>query len=128
MFSIDADKQIVYSDVRVPDAANFNSRSTLADLVALKGWGKEDVTAIWNNFAGTPEFNELKEQKCFKNRDYGVGRIWDVIQRLAVPIPSNGHVVPLVQPVLAVAAATEPVEEPEPAEPAIRPYCFLPES
>jgi hypothetical protein len=112
MFSIDEDKIITYSDVRQPDAANFNSRADLAAIVATKGWSKDEVTAVWNGFAGTPEFNELKEQKCFKNRDYGVGRIWDVIQRLAVPIPSNGHVVP----VAVMPDATESLPEAETAD------------
>ena len=114
MFSIDADKQIVYSDVRQPDAANFHSRSTLGDIVALKGWGKEDVTAIWNNFAGTPEFNDCREQKCFKNRSYGVNRIWCAIQRLSQPVTArgNGH-----KPIVVAAEDSQaPVQTPEASE------------
>ena len=54
-------------------------------LSQLRNWSKEDITEVWNSFAGTPEFSNLKPQKQFKNRQYGLEKIWAAIQRLLEP-------------------------------------------
>lgn len=123
MFTIDIeDRSISCQPERIVGGLNFDSQEGLLSLAADRGWGKEDMTAIWNSFAGTPEFNDCREQKCFKNRNYAVERIWAAIQRLSQPVTAhgNGHkpivvsasdsVAPRIPAVLAVAMATEPAE------------------
>ena len=86
MFTIDPiEKTITYQDARIPSALNFTSQEGLASFAADKGWGKEWLTDLWNSFAGVVPFDDCKQQKCFKNRNYAVERIWIAIQRLANP-------------------------------------------
>jgi hypothetical protein len=104
MFSIDVDAlSITYQDTRVAGALNFDSQAGLANLAADKGWNKEWLTELWNDFAGVVPFDELRVQKCFKNRDYAVARIWNAIQRLA---SGNGHASLVVSASDSVAPAT----------------------
>ena len=92
MFSIDIeDKSITFQDARIDGALNFNSREGLLSFAADRGWNKEWLTEVWNGFAGTPEFADCREQKCFKNRNYAVERIWVAIQRLAQPVTAHGN-------------------------------------
>lgn len=120
MFTIDIeDRSISCQPERIVGGLNFDSQEGLLSLAAARGWGKEEMTAIWNSFAGTPEFSDCKDQKCFRNRNYAVERIWAAIQRLAAPA-GNGHkpivvsasdsTAPPIPAVLAVAMATEPAE------------------
>ena len=82
-FVIDRDNSI---RLLGPDEKPFITEtpfSTLPELVGISkshSWSKQDVTDVWNKFA-TPR--RLKTQKCFKNRLFGLLRIWDGIQ------PSN---------------------------------------
>ena len=115
MFTIDPNEKIItFQDARIPGGLNFDSQEGLASLAADKGWNKELLTDIWNEFAGTPEFNDCREQKCFKNRSYGVNRIWCAIQRLSQPITArgNGH-----KPIVVAAEDSQaPVQTQEAAE------------
>ena len=115
MFTIyPAEKTITFQDARIAGALNFDTLDGLSNLAADKGWNKEFLTELWNDFAGTPEFNDCREQKCFKNRGYGVNRIWCAIQRLSQPITArgNGH-----KPIVVAAEDSQaPVEPPAPAE------------
>ena len=110
MFTIDIeDRSISCQPERIVGGLNFDSQEGLLSLAADRSWGKEDMTAIWNSFAGTPEFNDCREQKCFKNRNYAVERIWAAIQRLGQPVTAhgNGHK-PLVITASESAAETAP--------------------
>ncbi len=92
MFVIDEDNGIAWFEkwieVDGPDPAHspFSSLDTLTIVARHKGWSKQDVTAIWNSFAGTAGFDDLKPAKMFRNRPYGLQRIWEAIQRL---VPEN---------------------------------------
>jgi len=92
MFTIDAeDRAITFQAERIAGGLNFDSQEGLLDLAVGRGWGKEEMTAIWNSFADTPEFNDCHEQKCFRNRNYAVQRIWAAIQRLSQPVTAHGN-------------------------------------
>jgi len=110
VFTIDIeDRSISCQPERIVGGLNFDSQEGLLSLAADRGWGKEEMTAIWNGFAGTPEFNDCREQKCFRNRNYAVERIWAAIQRLSQPVTAhgNGHK-PLVITASESAAETAP--------------------
>ncbi len=87
MFVIDDDNGIAWfdnwteADGPLPGHA-FDSLRQIEVVAGLRKWSKQDVTAIWNSFAGTAGFDDLKPQKCFKNRPYGLEQIWKAIQRL----------------------------------------------
>jgi Protein of unknown function (DUF3489) len=88
VFAIDRDNGIRFVPESTTLATGESEFSSLNDLTAIsqsRNWSKEDVTEVWNSFAGTPEFADLKSQKQFKNRGYGLQKIWDAIQRLAEP-------------------------------------------
>lgn len=92
MFTITPDdKSITFQAERITGGLNFNSQDGLLAIAADRGWGKEEVTGIWNAFADTPEFSDCHEQKCFRNRNYGVERIWKAIQRLSQPVTAHGN-------------------------------------
>ena len=82
-FVIDRDNSI---RLLGPDEKPFITETPLSTLDELVGvsvthnWSKQEVTDVWNKFATT---RGLKTQKCFKNRLFGLKRIWDGIQ------PSN---------------------------------------
>jgi hypothetical protein len=82
-FAIDRDNSI---RLLGPDEKPFITETPLSTLDELVGvsvthnWSKQEVTDVWNKFATT---RGLKTQKCFKNRLFGLKRIWDGIQ------PSN---------------------------------------
>ncbi len=82
MFYIDPDSGIACGGESDGDA--FDSLTGLTGVAELRQWSKQDVTAIWNGFAGTAgPFAELKPVKMFRNRPYGLKTIWGAIQRLA---------------------------------------------
>ncbi len=91
MFVIDEDNGIAWY-VNLVDVdtttQHFRTPSGLEDIAHERNWSKADVTAIWNSFAGTAGFDDLKPQKLFKNRPYGLEQIWKAIQRL-VPVPKD---------------------------------------
>jgi len=86
MFYIDLEsKNIVYADASDPERSgypHFASEKALLAIADTEGWSKEQVTAIWNTFAGVPPFQQLKRQMMFKNRPYGISAIWKAVQRL----------------------------------------------
>ncbi len=86
MFSIDQDQNITYSPGETAIGDSFATKAQLLALVNQRQWTKEEVTAIWNSFAGAPPFGKLKPLKRFRNRPYGVQKIWQAIQVL---IPGN---------------------------------------
>ncbi len=81
MFCIDQDNCIIFSNAC--DGDHFSSLESLTSIATERGWNKVTVTEVWNGFAGTPGFDDVKPQKCFKNLGYGLGRLWWAIQRLA---------------------------------------------
>lgn len=83
MFSIDSDNTIVYGGTpSVGEALPFDSAKELAELADAKGWSREFLESIWNSFAGAVPFDDLRPVKKFRNRPFGIRRIWEVIQRL----------------------------------------------
>ena len=86
-FTIDADLTISAFD-RQP-APTDESTHVFADknglARALVNAQPGAVTEIWNSFAGAVPFDDLKPVKKFTDRNTGIKRIWDAIQRLANP-------------------------------------------
>lgn len=94
MFQIDADRKITYGADEGTGTPFVHEKQLLAvaDQLMLS---REDLEDIWNGFAGVVPFDNLKPVKKFRNRPYGVARIWRAIQRLvpademAAPQPAN---------------------------------------
>ena len=81
----------------------------LVSISQARNLSKADVTEMWNAFAGTPRFEDCHHQKQFKNRLFGLQRIWQAIQRLAEPEkPAENQPEPTAEP-----ATMEPVKEPK---------------
>jgi hypothetical protein len=59
----------------------FASQKELAKLAA--DWPVARLVATWNGFAGVVPFDHLKPVKRFTDRNIGVTRIWQAIQKLA---------------------------------------------
>ena len=107
MFAIDKDNGIRtlndanpldYPDQRHENEVMFSTFEEFVALSQSRNWSKEDVTEVWNSFAGSAgPFADLKPYKgIFRNRPYGLQKIWDAIQRLtpeyapdAVKRPTN---------------------------------------
>ncbi len=88
MFYIDENNCIRYGKIKIQEEDAFESLIGPALVAEGRKWSKQTVTDIWNGFAGTAgPFADLKPCKCFRNRPYGLGRIWEAIQRL-VPVGS----------------------------------------
>lgn len=86
MFSIDEELNVTF----YPDPATMPARedlkyfSTRQDLgKLLKGQTRPQLAALWNTFAGTPGFDDLKPIKSFTHSPIdAINRIWDALQRL----------------------------------------------
>ncbi len=84
MFAIDENNSISWGDA---NGEGFSNLDELTNVAEACGWSKQTVTDIWNGFAGVAgPFRDLKPQKLFKNRPYGLAQIWKAIQRL---VPSD---------------------------------------
>jgi hypothetical protein len=59
----------------------FASQKELAKLAA--DWPVARLVETWNGFAGVAPFDRLKPVKKFTDRNIGVTRIWQAIQKLA---------------------------------------------
>ena len=85
-FVIDRDNVISTQEPGVPlqvGETPFSSLKELAEVSQNRNHSKSDITDIWNGFAGEAgAFEDLKTQKAFKNRMYGLQAIWKAIQRL----------------------------------------------
>lgn len=81
LFRIDEDNNIVALPDGMPADNSLPVFSTEAQLLAAIS--DRDPVDVWNSFAGTPGFSELKPVKKFETRKIGVARIWKAIQRLA---------------------------------------------
>jgi hypothetical protein len=75
-FTIDADSNIKPGEATAEGEQSFKSAAALATLPI-------DLAAVWNSFAGTPKFQDLKPVRKFTSRSKGAERIWQAIQRLA---------------------------------------------
>lgn len=83
MFWIDENNSIGTLCLSDPDEG-FASLGEFTNIAEARKWSKQTVTDVWNGFAGTAgPFADLKPRKCFKNRPYGLAKIWAAIQRLA---------------------------------------------
>ena len=51
-------------------------------MKATAEWPMPRLVEIWNSFAGTPGFDELKPVKKFENKTKATRRIWEAIQVL----------------------------------------------
>lgn len=93
MFCIDENNSIRHDTGTVKaDEAVFDSLTQLHDIAEYRKWSKQTVTDIWNGFAGTAgPFADMKPCKCFRNRPYGLQRIWEAIQRL---VPADAVIEP----------------------------------
>ncbi len=86
MFVIDENNSIMPGLARV-GSSSFHNLPSLTEIAEERKWTKQTVTDVWNGFAGTAgQFRDLKPMKCFKNRPYGLRKIWEAIQRL---VPSD---------------------------------------
>lgn len=84
MFYIDENNSIRHGSIKIQEEDAFESLDGLGVVAELRKWSKQTVTDVWNGFAGTAgPFADLKPCKCFKNRPYGLAKIWAAIQRLA---------------------------------------------
>lgn len=86
MFYIDDDGSIVFrKDAKVllldEEKVTFESAKELREIADARGWSKAAVTGLYNQ---TIERHGLKlqPQKAFKNRMYGLAKVWDAIQAL----------------------------------------------
>ena len=59
----------------------FSTQRQLSKIVA--DMSAPQLALVWNDFAGTVPFDDLKPTKKFTDRDTGIKRIWGAIQRLA---------------------------------------------
>jgi hypothetical protein len=106
LFTLDADNNIT-AFTTPEDAAeavatgelHFASQKELYKLAAE--WPGSRLVAIWNGFAGVAPFDSLKPVKKFTDRNQGVSRIWNAIQKLA----PNANDAPQGAPVAPEAAA-----------------------
>jgi predicted transcriptional regulator len=83
MFTIDQDNRIAYYPSRAdcPEGVtHFVAREELDAVAASREWSKQDVTNIYNRFA--EEYADLKQQLRFRNRGYGLAKLWDALKRL----------------------------------------------
>jgi hypothetical protein len=84
MFVLDGENGVrwVEDDKPFPadTVASFDSEASLLKAADARELSREDLEEIWNGFAGTPK---LKPVVKFRNRPFGVKRIWWAIQRLA---------------------------------------------
>jgi hypothetical protein len=81
-FRIDDDNNVtVYpSKDAAPSGAVFTSAKDRAEITS--GWPAGRLAEIWNGFAGTPGFADLRPVKKFETRAIALQRIWQGIQRL----------------------------------------------
>lgn len=114
MFAIDENDSISYGSIRLHENT-FDSLDELVALANTYAWSKQRVTDIWNSFAGTAGFADLKPQKCFKNRPYGLQRLWDAIRRLVPASSPPVHLETLVDKseALPVKAKERPAKAPK---------------
>ncbi len=101
MFVIDQENSICYQMQHTDEPGTwFDSLEGLGHIATERAWSKEDVTAIWNGFAGTAgPFGDLKPVKQMRNRPYGLKRIWEAIQRLVPADAASEPVAPVVDTV-----------------------------
>ncbi len=90
MFTIDPDNNIMYGQSTAEAGTRFESLEQLEAIATDRGWSKASVTGVWNGFAGTPAFSDLKIVQMFRNRPYGLAQIWKAIQRLAPADAATG--------------------------------------
>src|SRR5712671_2502055 len=100
MFCIDDNNSIYFGDPRAVNVSPFSCHGELGNIANAREWSKQTVTDIWNGFAGTAgPFADLKPQKLFKNRPYGLAQIWKAIQRLVPSDEASEPVAPVVDTV-----------------------------
>jgi hypothetical protein len=82
MFGIDEHDAVSWSDGGGPPGVSvvFNDLEGLTAAADEKGWSRQRLEAIYNNFVGS--HSDLSPVKKFRNRPFGLRRIWDVVQRL----------------------------------------------
>jgi hypothetical protein len=92
-FVIDTDNNIT-AHAEAPASASettaFASQKELAKLTAE--WPAPRLVEVWNSFAGSVPFDDLKPVKKFTDRKSAVERIWKAVQRLtpdAAPQPAD---------------------------------------
>lgn len=101
MFSIDEELNVTFhpDPATVPareDLKYFSTRSELGKL--LEGQTRPQLAVLWNTFAGTPGFDDLKPVKSFTHSPAdAINRIWAALQRLSGDEPA-AEVQPEVQP------------------------------
>ncbi len=89
MFGLTKDDRLIYYEYETPPdcQGSFATKDHLASLCAVNNWSKARVTAIWNSNAGKPPFADLAKVKRFRNRPYGIDRLWEMAQRLVAAVP-----------------------------------------
>ena len=126
-FTIDNDNTVTAfatapeADACIPPTgfdAMFTSEKELAKAAAE--WPITRLVEIWNGFAGTPGFGNLKPVKKFENRAKACARIWSAIQALATK-PAAAPPAAEVAPAAAKPPkATRPAKKQPKAAPAAK--------
>jgi len=97
MFYLSDDGDIGYGEC-IGAGDTFDSQDGLLAVMRAREFGKDDATELYNSFAGTVGFTDVKPWKATcKNVPYAAAAIWKAIQRfnnesegyIATPIPSS---------------------------------------
>src|SRR5258708_33266651 len=99
-YAIDPDNNIT-ALLKAPSAAAegeiFPSEKQLAKVSAA--WPAARLVEIWNSFAGTVPFDDLRPVKKFTDRKAAVSRLWKAAQRLTPTVGAHGPQVATQPPV-----------------------------
>ncbi len=87
-YTIDTDNNITAYDATPVAQDNVVAFATEKELTkATAEWPIGHLVEVWNSFAGTPGFDDLKPVKKFENRTKATARIWSAIQKLQPAAP-----------------------------------------
>ena len=82
-FALDTDNNITAHDAAPAAQDNVVAFATEKELTKLSSdWPITRFVEVWNAFAGTPPFGDLKPVKKFTDRKTAVSRIWKAIEPL----------------------------------------------
>jgi hypothetical protein len=126
-YSIDTENSLAVhpgEDAAIKEAgatgAAFATEAELSEATAL--WPASRLVDVWNGFAGSPPFAELKEVKRFTDRKSAVTRIWTAAQRLGEALEeemaiAEQDMLRAQQETLRAAKATKPAKAARTAAP-----------
>lgn len=83
IFTIDKDNNVTLHETAPTVQDGLILFATEKEFMkATAEWPMPRLVEIWNSFAGTPGFDELKPVKKFENKTKATRRIWEAIQVL----------------------------------------------